>query len=248
MGLFFLLSILIRVLLGHLYRHMIRETDNMATTGNKLLKQCKLKFTNCYQMNKGMPNIAIFVDKFLSRLTLGPISFEILYHLSEQLMLLSIVSAGVGVCGSIFSGKMLGEILPFYVVSFLELYIYFSISSLVDVKNLKNMLKINLVDYLENHLSARIGVTDKDMEKLYGKPLQLMPIGKENKAASGGSVQTLGEGWSMREGKMAEAQSERKRVVQETAQAATQAEQPDGFTKDQEKELENLLTEFLTFS
>ena len=62
MGTFFVLSILGRLLLGMLYRHMIRETDNMATTDNKLLKQCKLKFTNCYQMNKGMPNISIFVD------------------------------------------------------------------------------------------------------------------------------------------------------------------------------------------
>ena len=45
------LSIFLRIFLGMLYQNMIRETDNMATTGNRLLKQCKLKFANCYEIN-----------------------------------------------------------------------------------------------------------------------------------------------------------------------------------------------------
>lgn len=162
------LSIFLRVLLGMLYQNMIKETDNMASTNNKLLKQCKLKFANCYQLNSGVANIPVFVDKFLNRLAFGPFSFETMYHLSGQTMLLSVVSAGVGICRSILSGKMLGEILPFYIVSFVALYLYFSVSTVVDVKGKRRVLKVNLVDYLENHLSARIDVTENDIEMLYG--------------------------------------------------------------------------------
>ncbi len=163
------LSIFIRVLLGYLYQSMIRETDNMAATENRLLKQCKTKFTNCYQLNQGVSNIPVFVDKFLNRLALGPFSFLTLYHLSGQSMLLSVLSAGIGICKSIMDGRMLGEILPFYIISFFGLYLYFSISTVVDIKGKKRVLKVNLVDYLENHLSARIDVTSQDMEMLYGK-------------------------------------------------------------------------------
>lgn len=163
------LSILVRVLLGLLYQNMIRETDNMVSTENKLLKQCKIKFANCYQLNNGVANIPVFVDKFLNRLSLGPLPFGTLYHLSGQAMLLSVVCAGIGVCKGILDGRMLGEILPYYIVSFLELYLYFSISTVVDIKGKKRILKVNLVDYLENHLSARIQVTAQDMEMLYGK-------------------------------------------------------------------------------
>lgn len=166
---FFWLSILIRILLGALYGKMIRETDNMAATDNKLLKQCKMKFANCYQLNNGVSNIPVFVDKFLNRLSLGPVSFGTLYHLSGQVMLLSVVCAGVGICKCITDGRMLGEILPFYIASFLGLYVYFSVSTVVDIKGKRRVLKINLVDYLENHLSARIDVTAQDMEMLYGK-------------------------------------------------------------------------------
>ncbi len=162
------LSIFLRTLLGMLYQNMIRETDNMASTENKLLRQCKLKFANCYQLNNGVANIPVFVDKFLNRLALGPLSFETMYHLSGQSMLLSVVSAGVGACRSILSGKMLGEIMPFYIVSFVGLYMYFSVSTVVDVKGKRRVLKVNLVDYLENHLSARIDVTENDMEMLFG--------------------------------------------------------------------------------
>lgn len=190
---FFVLSVFLKLLLGSLYQNMITETDNMATTENKLLKQCKLKFSNCYQLNKGMANVPVFVDKFLSRLSLGPISFLTMYHLSGQTMLLSIVCAGVGICRSIMNGRMLGEILPFYIVSFLGLYLYFSLSTVVDIKGKRRVLKINLVDYLENHLSTRIDVTERDIQMLYGsepevqprrKTVELMPLGNRSSSPS----------------------------------------------------------------
>lgn len=181
----FFMSLCIRLLLALLYRQMIQETDNMATTKNKLLKQCKLKFTNCYQLNNGVPNVAIFVEKFLNKLSLGPFSFSALYHLSGQLMLLSIVCSGVGVCRSIVAGNMFGEILPFYICSLLGLYLYLSFTTMLDIKGRRKALKINLIDYLENHLSNRMQVTNADMQMLYGtakkqapqpRNLEILPI------------------------------------------------------------------------
>ena len=180
---FLCLSVLVRLMLAWMYHTMIRETDNMATTGNRLLKQCKVKFANCYQLNGGVSNIPVFVDKFLNRLSFGHLSFDAWYHLSGQCMLFSVVFAGVGICKGILDGRMLGEILPFYIASFLGLYLYFSLSALVDIKGKQRVLKTNLIDYLENHLSGRIPVTEQDYVRLYGAPklpgrrtVELMPI------------------------------------------------------------------------
>ena len=162
------ISIILRIFLGLLYRNMIKEADNMASTKNRLLRQCKTKFASCYELSGGVANIPIFVDKFLNRMALGHLSFDTIYHLSGQLMLLSVVSSGVGVCKSILAGRTLGDVLPFYIVSFFGLYAYFSISTVVDVSGKKRALKINLVDYLENHLSPRIDITRQDIEMLYG--------------------------------------------------------------------------------
>ncbi|MDE5893024.1 MAG: hypothetical protein K2H45_08895, partial [Acetatifactor sp.] len=58
------------------------------------------------------------------------------------------------------------------------LYLFFSISAIVDLKGKRRVLKINLVDYLENHLSGRMGVTREDMEMLYGPQEQEAGRGK----------------------------------------------------------------------
>lgn len=180
---FLCLSVLVRLMLAWMYHTMIRETDNMATTGNRLLKQCKVKFANCYQLNGGVSNIPVFVDKFLNRLSFGHLSFDAWYHLSGQCMLFSVIFAGMGICKGILDGRMLGEILPFYIASVLGLYLYFSLSALVDIKGKRRVLKTNLIDYLENHLSGRIPVTEQDYERLYGasklpgrRTVELMPI------------------------------------------------------------------------
>ena len=180
---FLCLSVLVRLMLAWMYHTMIRETDNMATTGNRLLKQCKVKFANCYQLNGGVSNIPVFVDKFLNRLSFGHLSFDAWYHLSGQFMLFSVVFAGAGICKGILDGRMLGEIPPYYIASFLGLYLYFSLSAMIDIKGKRRVLKTNLIDYLENHLSGRIPVTEQDYERLYGasklpgrRTVELMPI------------------------------------------------------------------------
>lgn len=257
---FFGVSILMRILLGLLYHNMIRETENMSATNNKLLKQCKLKFANCFQLNNGVPNIPVFVDKFLNRLALGPLSFESMYHLSGQAMLLSIVCAGVGICKCIMDGRMLGEILPFYIVSFLELYLYFFISTILNVKGKKRVLKVNLVDYLENHLSARISVTADDMEMLYGKgaygpsrsrrgargarrTVELMPIGSRL-ALTEEAGETQDDG--SRQDASGQSTYDNMSVSGSDGASDSKVQSEPTFSKLQEQELEELLKEFLT--
>ena len=133
---------------------------------------------------KKKKGVSWVVDKFLNRLAFGHLSFDAWYHLSGQCMLFSIVFAGVGICKGIMGGRMLGEILPFYIVSFLGMYLYFSLSAMVDIKGKRRILKTNLIDYLENHLSGRIPVTEQDYERLYGPGSPVEEIATRGKAGT----------------------------------------------------------------
>lgn len=170
-----IISIVFLVILGVLYQHLIDETENMSSTGNKMLKQCKLKFANCYRMNGGVANINVFVDKYMNRLKLGKWSFLTIYHMAGQAMLLSVFFAGAGACIGIMNGKMLGEVLPYYIVSFFGLYLYFSISSAVDVKGKVTVLKTNLVDYLENHMVQRLEFSELEENRENNAEKKLKP-------------------------------------------------------------------------
>lgn len=162
MFLFLVFSLSTKIIIGILYQNMINETENMSATNHKILKQCKLKFANCYRLNSGVPNISIYVEKFLNQLKFGSLYMHTLYHLSGQFMLLSVFFAGVGICKCIIAGFSVGAILPFYAVSFAGLYLHFAISAIVDVKGRKQVLKTNLVDYLENHMINRLENADKE--------------------------------------------------------------------------------------
>ncbi len=170
---FLVLSIIAQLIVGVLFQNMIKESDNMPTTENKLLKQCKLKFINCFKLNGKMLNTSVFVDKFVSRIQFMGISLTKLTHLSGQLMMLSVVVTGVAICLSLAAGDTLFQIIPYYLSSILELYLYFSVSGIVDISGKKKLLKTNLVDYLENHLMPRLEI-EKETVKANEESLRQM--------------------------------------------------------------------------
>ncbi len=163
------MGLVVRVTIGFFYRGLIREAENMATTGHRVLRQWKVKYENCFEMNKGVSNTAIFVDKLISRLAFGPFTYDQWYLVSAQLQLLSVLLAGVGIARAIGAGRPVAEILPYYIITFLGLYLFITVTTSVAVREQRRILKVNMIDYLENHLAPRIHVTKEDMEYLYGE-------------------------------------------------------------------------------
>ncbi len=179
-------SILCQVLIGVLYHRLIRETENMSTTKNKSLQKLKLKFTSCRQLHESIPNVPVFVDKYLHQIRIGRISLSFLKHLSGQLTLLAVLVAGIGACLGIIREESFLMIAPFYLISFLGLYLYFAVTSLLDIPGKVNILRTNLVDYLENHLAGRLDQTQLDMRLVsmeasteMGTDKETAPIEKE---------------------------------------------------------------------
>lgn len=154
---FFLLSaILCQIISGIIYQKMISETDNMSATENKWLLQCKQKYANYYKLNGRMVNTGVFVDKFLQRISVARIPLVKVSHISGQLMMLFILVAGISVCLLLAAGNTLFQIIPYYLISILGLYLYFSISGIADLQEKRKVLKVNLMDYLENHFTPRL--------------------------------------------------------------------------------------------
>lgn len=158
------IGILYQVAIGVIYQKMIQATDTLSGTENKLLTQCKERFINSYKLNGGVANISVFVDKFINRIRVCGMSMSFMKHLSGQLMLAGVFVAGFGVCKGIIEGRRFVELLPFYIISLLGIYLYLSIMSIVDMPNRRKMLKTNITDYLENTVAQRLehGIMEKE--------------------------------------------------------------------------------------
>ncbi len=159
-----LLSIICQIILGVLFHKLILETENMSATGNKSLQQLKLKFSSCCKLHNGMTNVSVFVDKYMLQIKIHKFSLNTWKHLSGQLVLLAILIAGIGACLGIVNGESILYIVPFYIISFLGLYGYFAVSSFIDISGKYELLRTNLIDYLENHLANRLEQTELDMK------------------------------------------------------------------------------------
>lgn len=56
----------------------------------------------------------------------------------------------MGACKGIIDGKTLGQILPFYIISILGVYLHFSLSGIMDIDGKKKIIHTNLTNFLEN--------------------------------------------------------------------------------------------------
>jgi len=158
----------IRVVLGIRYSRLIDEVDKMTTTRNRDLKRCKVKYEKCHAMNQGVANVGAFVDRFLSKLSLGPFTYLALYQMGAQMILLSVILMALLICHRILAGESLLHLLPYYAACFAGLYVFLTITLVVNVQEKRNVLKISLVDYLENHLTARLESVPSNLAKIRG--------------------------------------------------------------------------------
>lgn len=186
-----LVSVILQMIIGNLLGRMVYEAENMASTENKQLKQCKLKFVNCYKMNEGMGNVPVFVDRFLEKLSVGKIKVTTLHRVSAQLMLFGVLLSGVAVAKGIVMGETISQILPFYVIAFLGLYIYYVSTSFAGLEEKKLSLKFSLVDYLENHMVGRLKQTEEALNRKLDEAKEEVPEVPKESFFSDGEKQEL---------------------------------------------------------
>lgn len=212
---FFVLSVLSQILIGILYQHMLEEAENMQTTQNRILKQCKQKFAGCYAANNGVTNVPVFVEKFLNRLQIGRFSLNMIRGLSGQFMFLSVLSAGIGICRALAGGASFFSLLPYYAVTLVGLYFYFSVLSIVDIPGRRSMLKTNLIDFLENDMLVKLAAGSEESlwevqrkQRKEDEDVQSVRRGREKAAKSVRlkKAKEAPDGWSKRTGEL---QSER---------------------------------------
>ncbi len=154
-------------------------------------------------------------------------------------MLLSVLIAGIGACMGIVNNESFISIAPFYAISFLGLYCYFAVSSLVDIPGRIKILHINLVDYLENHLASRLEQAELDMQLI--QPEQ-KDTTRTKRTAAGSPTPA---GTDLNTGSSAAVNAGMNTDIHTDADTNMDAQETFTFSKDEAEELEHLLKELL---
>lgn len=147
-----MLGILFKIVQAIIYINLMGESENVPASRNKLIKQMKLKFENCFKLNLGVNNVGAFVDKYMYKHKICGIS---IYNFNRIPIIAAWLSGVTGIaCGVIcylenYSVRM-GSVYEIYGIG--SIIILKLVDIILDTTHKKNVVYINLIDFFENSL------------------------------------------------------------------------------------------------
>ena len=145
------LGFAVKILETLFYKRILRHSENIENTRNKYFVQLRQRFENCYRSNSGVTNIEVFVDKYILKIKMLGISWK---KWNSSMLFIGIICTSMGLVYGYFAYtmKMLTGVAANNIFNgiicgaFIFLLYYFS-----DMEYKKNIIKINIRDFLENN-------------------------------------------------------------------------------------------------
>ncbi len=150
------LGMLIRLLLDLVYKYLIKESDHPGTTKNKLIRHMKLKFEACFKYKIGVNNVDTFVDKNVLQYRFCGVLLSTWDNLSGQVLYVNLLLVPLfGLFGVIYDcGQR--RVLLNGAVGILTCALLIIVDKSINLAMKKRMLRLNMMDYLENFYKSRL--------------------------------------------------------------------------------------------
>ncbi|MDF2609919.1 MAG: hypothetical protein K0R92_1393 [Lachnospiraceae bacterium] len=150
------LGIIVKLILQIKYALLVKASDNMGTSKNKLTQTMKMKFESCYKLKIGVNNVDIFVDKHVYRHKFCGLYLSTWENIGGQVLILNLLIGSISsILGLIYEcGKQ--QILGTFSVGIIIGGMLIFIDGLINIPGKKQLIRINMKDYLENLYKVRL--------------------------------------------------------------------------------------------
>ena len=224
------LGVLLRFVLDMVYIYLVKESDKLGTTKNKLLKHMKMKFETCYKLNIGVNNVDTFVDKSLTKYKFCGLLLSTWENFSGQVLLLSFLIIPISAVFGVVFEISREQILYTGAVGLLAGAALILVDKMTNLPVKKQMIRLNLLDYLENFCKVRL-----EHETL--QPERLEQYRKEYLATVGMRVQKIKNEPENRE-EINRRHEARQRKLEEKRLQASKREEEQKRIAEEEKRIE----------
>jgi hypothetical protein len=150
------LGLLVRLLVNLVYKHLVRESDNPGEAKNKMLKHLKLKFETCYKLKIGVNNVDTFVDKNVLRYRFCGLLLSTWDNFCGQVLFLNLLLVPIIAVFGVFFDCGQDQIMLAGSVGILSGAVLILVDKSINLSVKKRMLRLNLLDYLENFCKVRL--------------------------------------------------------------------------------------------
>lgn len=150
------LGIVVKLMIHHTYQRLLRAASDIGHSNHRLMKVLCMKFETCYQLKIGVPNVSLFVEKYLRHYRVFGINMKTWEHVNMiSVILVMVCSMGTSIWGMMTGAKSTQVFLPLLIgvvgTGFL-LFIDFTWNT----ENQWKMLQVDITDYLENVCKPRL--------------------------------------------------------------------------------------------
>jgi len=160
------LGIIIRLILNLVYIYLVKESDKLGTTKNKLLKHMKMKFETCYKLNIGVNNVDTFVDKSMTKYRFCGLLLSTWENFSGQVLYLTFLIIPISAIFGVIYDVSREDILYTGAVGILAGAVLIFVDKMINLPVKKQVIRLNLLDYLENFCKVRLEHELSQPEKL----------------------------------------------------------------------------------
>lgn len=150
------LGIFIKIMLFRTYRRLICAAEEMGNSVHPLMKTLRLKFETCYELRMGVNNVDIFVDKYVYNYRMLGLHLYTWDNLCNQiLVIVAVISVFYG-AAAISIGIEKQMVLSTLCGGFFLCGLLILLDHAVNLSTKREVLKINIRDYLENIFKPRL--------------------------------------------------------------------------------------------
>ncbi len=170
-----LIGVMIKLVLELVYVRLVKASENMGTSKNKLVQSMKKKFEAFYKLKIGVNNVDIFVDKYILRHRFCGLLLSTWENICGQIVMLCVLIGSIStILGLIYeSGKQ--EILSTFTVGLFSTGLLILLEGIINISGKKEILRLNMKDYLENYLKVKLeqGLDQPELLEQYRKEMNL---------------------------------------------------------------------------
>ncbi|HHV09363.1 MAG TPA: hypothetical protein GXX75_03665 [Clostridiales bacterium] len=149
-------GLLLRLIVNLVYKHLMKESDQLGETKNKMLKHIKLKFSTCYKLKIGVNNVDTFVDKNLLKYRFCGLLLSTWENLCGQVLYLILLMVPIITVFAVLEDCGQDQILMTGTVGILSAAVLILVDKSINLPGKKKVIRLNLLDYLENFCKVRL--------------------------------------------------------------------------------------------
>ena len=141
---------------NHGYKRLIKETELMANTENRLLKYIKLKFGSYYKLNMKPQDTRALARHYMYKYKIGFMSAASWIKLSKLAAYVIGLAALVDLLIMMRSGQAVADMVMMGATAVIGIGVLYMQNRIYNFSEKQDMLEWHLIDYLENFLRNKI--------------------------------------------------------------------------------------------